>query len=143
MKNVNQNQFPHLKIIKHYIKDLSFENPQSVLAKKSEIRNSSVEVDLNLLYNSYDDQFFGVTLRYNCKSSIKTKKSNLFLLEIDYLGIFSVNNKNQFKEDVLTKEGARLIFPFARSIIANISQNGGGMPIMLDNISFDLERINL
>ena len=53
-------------------------------------------------------------------------------------GSSKIMDKEIYNEDVLTSEGARLIFPFAKSIITNITQNGGSIPIFLDNIDFNI-----
>jgi preprotein translocase subunit SecB len=62
----------------------------------------------------------------------------MFHLELDYFGFFKIINNLSFEEDILTNEAARLIFPFARSIIANLTQNGGSIPILMDNVDFNL-----
>ena len=60
----------------------------------------------------------------------------IFILELDYSGLFKIINIEIYNQDVLTSEAVRLLFPFARSIIAQITLNGGSLPIFLDNIDF-------
>ena len=81
---------------------------------------------------------FGVSIKItiNCKS--KKEKNTIFHLELDYYGLFKAENTNLVDKNKLASEGARIIFPFARSIIASVTQNGGFMPIILDNVNFNL-----
>jgi preprotein translocase subunit SecB len=62
--------------------------------------------------------------------------NNVFHLELDYSGLFKIMNIEIYNQDDLTSEAVRLLFPFARSIIAQITLNGGSLPIYLDNIDF-------
>ena len=127
---------PKLNILNQYIKDLSYENPQSINSIQSDKITSDVSLDMNAFYQSYDNDCFGTTLKIICSSSFE--KDKLFHLELDYFGFFKILDNVDFKEDILTNEAARLIFPFARVIIANLTQNGGSLPILLDNIDFNL-----
>ena len=132
---------PQLNILNQYIKDLSYENPQPIKLIQSKEITSDVSLDMNAFYQSYDNDCFGITLKIICHSTFENNK--LFHLELDYFGFFKIVNNINFEENILTNEGARLIFPFARLIIANLTQNGGSLPILLDNIDFNLiKKIN-
>ena len=136
MTKVNEFLRPQLNILNQYIKDLSYENFRSTHLINSAKITSDVSLDVNAFYKSYDKDCIGVTLKIICSSTFKEEK--LFHLELDYFGFFKIINNLNFEEDLLTNEAARLIFPFARSIIANLTQNGGSIPILLDNIDFNL-----
>jgi len=141
MNNVNEFPRPQLNILNQYIKDLSFENLQSNNLINSSKITPDVSLDVNAFFQSYDKDCIGITLKIVCSSTFKEEK--LFHLELDYFGFFKIINNLNFVEDILTNEAARLIFPFARSIIANLTQNGGSIPILLDNIDFNLiKKIN-
>ena len=127
---------PQLNILNQYIKDLSYENPQSVSQILSNNKTSSVSVDMNALYQSFDNDCFEITLKIICHSIFN--KDKLFHLELDYFGFFKILNNINFEKDILTNEAVRLIFPFARSIVANLTQNGGSIPILLENVDFNL-----
>ena len=136
MTNVNQSSRPQLNILNQYIKDLSYENPQSSNLIQPNKLSSDVSLDMNAFFQSYDNDRIGVTLKIICNS--KFEKTNLFHLELEYFGFFKIINNLNFEEEILTNEAARLIFPYARTIISNVTQNGGYTPIFLDNIDFSL-----
>ena len=136
MTNVNEFPRPQLNILNQYIKDLSYENLQSTNSINSAKITSDVSLDMNAFFQSYVKDCIGVTLKIICSSTLEEQK--IFHLELDYFGFFKIINNLNYEEDILTNEAARLIFPFARSIIANLTQNGGSIPILLDNIDFTL-----
>tara|TARA_B110001450_G_C17413113_1_gene396610 strand:+ start:48 stop:458 length:411 start_codon:yes stop_codon:yes gene_type:complete len=133
MNEVNKNEIIHLKILNQYIKDLSYENFQ-----KSNVNENDTSVDIKVINEPHDDGHFGVIIKIiiNCKS--KKEKINIFHLELDYFGFFKLESIKKFDVNKLSSEGAKLLFPFARFIIANITQNGGNVPIILDNVDFNL-----
>ena len=136
MTKVNEFLRPQLNILNQYIKDLSYENPQSINQILSNNKTSDVSLDMNAFYQSFDNDCFGITLKIICYSIFD--KNKLFYLELDYFGFFKILNNINFEEDILTNEAVRLIFPFARSIVANLTQNGGSIPILLENVDFNL-----
>ena len=136
MTKVNEFLRPQLNILNQYIKDLSYENPQSINQILSDNITSDVVLDMNAFYQSFDNDCFGITLKIICYSIFE--KNKLFHLELDYFGFFKILNNINFEEDILTNEAVRLIFPFARSIVANLTQNGGSIPILLENVDFNL-----
>ncbi len=138
MNNVNKNDQPNLTILKQYIKDLSFENPQNPPFNESKINNNNLSVDLSFVYESFESNFFGVTIKYTCRCFSKIKKISLFHLELDYYGFFELHNRNDYADDILTKEAAKIIFPSAKKIVEDITQYGGSIPIILDNIDLNL-----
>ena len=136
MTKVNEFLRPQLKILNQYIKDLSYENPQSINQIQSNNIASDVTLDMNAFYKSFDNDCFGITLKIICYSIFE--KNKLFHLELDYYGFFKILNNINFEGDILTNEAVRLIFPFARSIVANLTQNGGSTSILLENVDFNL-----
>tara|TARA_B110000259_G_scaffold42_1_gene64 strand:+ start:1016 stop:1441 length:426 start_codon:yes stop_codon:yes gene_type:complete len=136
MTKSNEFLRPQLNILNQYIKDLSYENPQSINQIQSDNIASDVTLDMNAFYQSFDNDCFGITLKIICYSIFE--KNKLFHLELDYFGFFKILNNINFEEDILTNEAVRLIFPFARSIVANLTQNGGSIPILLENVDFNL-----
>ena len=138
MDKVVNDETSNLIILNQYIKDLSYENFQKNGTQNFDIKENSTNFEINVIHEPYGEINFGVSIKItiNCKS--KKEKNTIFHLELDYYGLFKSENTKLVDKNKLVSEGARIIFPFARSIIASVTQNGGFMPIILDNVNFNL-----
>ena len=138
MSKVINDEPNNLIILNQYIKDLSYENFQKNGTQNFDIKDNSTNIEINVIHEPYGEINFGVSIKItiNCKS--KKEKNTVFHLELDYYGLFKSENTKLVDKNKLVSEGARIIFPFARSIIASVTQNGGFMPIILDNVNFNL-----
>jgi preprotein translocase subunit SecB len=138
MSKVINDETSNLIILNQYIKDLSYENFQKNGTQNFNSKENSTNIEINVIHEPYGKINFGVSIKItiNCKS--KKEKNTIFHLELDYYGLFKSENTELVEKNKLASEGARIIFPFARSIIASITQNGGFMPIVLDNVNFNL-----
>ncbi len=130
-----ENQQPPLTINAQYTKDLSFEAPNSPaifgeLAKKQPDISINVDVDAK----GHNETVFEVnlTMKAECKSEDKTA----FILELVYGGLFTVNVPKEHLQPMLLIECPRLLFPFARNIVADITRDGGFPPLMLGPVDF-------
>ena len=128
----------NLIILNQYIKDLSYENFKKNETQKFNIKENNTNIDINIIHEPYGEINFGISIKItiNCKS--KKDNNTIFHLELDYYGLFKSENTKLVDKNKLASEGARIIYPFARSIIASVTQNGGFMPIILDNVNFNL-----
>ena len=138
MNKVINDETSNLIILNQYIKDLSYENFQKNGIQNFNAKENNTNIEINVIHEPYGQVNFGVSIKItiNCKS--KKEKNTIFHLELDYYGLFKSENTNLVDKNKLASEGARIIFPFARSIIASVTQNGGFMPIILDNVNFSL-----
>lgn len=136
MKNVNENKSDKVKLIKHYIKDLSFENPQDINQFNSQINNNKISTNMNVIYEPYNDNYFSLVIKISIDCTTK-ENNKMCHLELDYFGFFKDINLN-FKKKSLTKYGLKLIFPFAKEIIEVITHKGGTIPISLNDLDFNL-----
>ena len=138
MNKVVNDETSNLIVLNQYIKDLSYENFQKNGTQNFNIKENSTNFEINVIHEPYGEINFGVSIKItiNCKS--KKEKNTVFHLELDYYGLFKSENTKLVDKNKLASEGARIIFPFARSIIASVTQNGGFMPIILDNVNFNL-----
>ena len=138
MSKVINDETSNLIILNKYIKDLSYENFQKNGTQNFDINENSTNFEINVIHEPYGEINFGVSIKItiNCKS--KKEKNTVFHLELDYYGLFKSENTKLVDKNKLVSEGARIIFPFARSIIASVTQNGGFMPVILDNVNFNL-----
>ena len=138
MNKVINNETSNLIILNQYIKDLSYENFQKNGTQNFNTKENNTNIEINVIHEPHGEINFGVSIKVtvNCKS--KKEKNTIFHLELDYYGLFKSENTKFFDKNKLAAEGARIIFPFARSVIASITQNGGFMPIILDDVNFNL-----
>ena len=138
MNKVVNDETSNLIILNQYIKDLSYENFQKNGTQNFNTKENNTNIEINVIHEPYGKINFGVGIKItiNCKS--KKEKNTVFHLELDYYGLFKSENTKLVDKSKLVSEGARIIFPFARSIIASVTQNGGFMPIILDNVNFNL-----
>ena len=138
MTNVNENENFSIEVIKHYIKDLSFENPQSIQENNLENnKNCNVSHNMSFVHTSFKNNFFSIIVKYFCECSSKKTGDKLLVLELDYFGFFKILNNSSNKVN-LTKEGVKLILPYVKSIIENITDKGGSIKISLEDVNLDL-----
>lgn len=129
-------QMPQVRIVAQYIKDLSFENPNAPRSfQPQEGDGPQIEVSVNVNARKASDELFEVELRINANA--KAQMGAIFATELVYAGLFAlVNVPEEALEPFLVVEAPRLIFPFARRIIADATRDGGFAPLMLDPIDF-------
>tara|TARA_B110000027_G_scaffold63580_1_gene68153 strand:+ start:981 stop:1409 length:429 start_codon:yes stop_codon:yes gene_type:complete len=142
MTNSNKKHTYQLQLIKKHIKDLSFENPQSISLVSIEKSTENINIDFSVISKPFDKDHIEVTLKIKCNCSYENKI--LFCLELDYLGFFKKINSVNINDDTITKEAIEHLFPSAKSIIHYISQNGGFVTISLDKLDLNnMKKINL
>ena len=130
-----------IKIIKNFIQDLSFENPQNINENNSANNNNNeIDVNMNVVYKPYDNNFFSLNLKYTLDCSSKNSKKKLFNLELDYFGFFEIYEKNNDNHKLMTEKGINLLFPFVKEIIEDITRKGGSVPILLNDVNFNLKK---
>ncbi|MCX7351319.1 MAG: protein-export chaperone SecB [Alphaproteobacteria bacterium] len=124
---------PSLRILGQYLKDLSFENPNAPQSLTQEQPEISVSVNVNA--RPIGDTDFEVELHLDAKATAKDKVA--FATELVYAGTFRLENfPQQLLHPAVLIECPRLLFPFARQILAEATRNGGFPPLMLDPIDF-------
>ena len=120
---------------------MSFENPQSISLVNIDKSTENINLDFSVISKPFDKDHIEVTLQIKCNCSHENKI--LFCLELDYLGFFKKNNVN-IDDDTIAKEAVEHLFPSAKSIIHDISQNSGFVTISLNNLDLnDMKKINL
>ena len=127
-----------LQVLAQFIRDLSFEN---VVAQKG-LSGADVQPDIQLQV-SLDGRARQVPHQYEVFTKLKATSLNkvdnstLFLLEIDYGGIFHVEGvPDEQLHPFLMIECPRLIFPFLRRIVSDVTRDGGFPPLNVDTIDF-------
>ena len=93
---------------------------------------------MGFVHETFKNNFFGITIKYSCECSSTKIGKKLFVLELDYFGLFELINNKFYNQEELTKKGVKLIFPFVKSIVEDISNKGGSLSISLKDIDFEL-----
>ncbi len=125
---------PQVSILTQYVKDLSFENPNAPTSLQSQ---EQPRIDVNVSVNAKrgGDNVYEVELKISAKAM--TGDSVAFVVDLLYAGLFGLANvPEEALEPFLIIEAPRIIFPFARRIIADSVRDGGFPPLMLDPIDF-------
>ena len=125
-------------IVKHFIKDLSFENLCNINnqdLKKDEVKISD---NISVVFQPYNDDNFSVLFKYSCDCLLVENEKRVFILEIDYFGLFKKNNMSDYSNDDLAKAGCIILYPILKPIVEYITQNGAPINITLTEPDFNL-----
>lgn len=130
-------QPPKMSVLAQFIRDMSFEN---ILAQKGvtgEVQpDVQVQVNLDAKKRTAENQY-EVVLKLKIESKAKATSDVLFLLELDYAGVFSIENVPEDQlHPFLLIECPRMLFPFVRRIVSDVSRDGGFPPLNLETIDF-------
>ena len=130
-------QLPQFRVLGQYVKDLSFENPgaPNSLRPTGEGPKTDIGIDVQARRREGEEDQYEADLKLNI--SAKRGDEVLFIIELVYGGVFLLKNiPPESLQPALLIECPRLLFPFARQIVADVSKDGGFPPIMLDPIDF-------
>lgn len=126
-----------LSVNSQFIKDLSFEAPSGAKAfiamQKSQ---PTIGVNIDVQATTFQDPPNTYEVTIHVKAECKIGETVGFIVELVYAGLFTVNVPKEHLQPVLLIECPRLLFPFARSILANITRDGGFPPLMLGLVDF-------
>ena len=126
---------PEIRIAAQYVKDLSFENPNAPHILQPQEERPDIQVGVDVQATALDSVNFEVTLRVTAEALYGD--TTAFMAELLYGTVFLLNNiPKESLEPVLLIECPRLMFPFARRIVADATRDGGFPPLMLDPIDF-------
>lgn len=118
-----------------YVKDLSFENPRAPQSLMQQSAPPSVEINVDVKAQNVGPDTFEVVLTIN--ASANTNAEPLFVMELSYGAVVTARNIPQDAlPGLILVETPRLMFPFARNIVAEATRNGGFPPLMINPIDF-------
>lgn len=127
-------QQPALRILAHYIRDLSFENVAAVEGTNAS-ETPEITVNVNLDAGGVGDDRYQISMKIN--ATAKAGGSTRFLVELDYVSVFEIKNVPQeHMHPFLFIECPRQILPYARRVVSDVTRDGGYPPLMLDNVDF-------
>ena len=128
---------PQLRVLGQFIRDLSFENIMAQKGAPSDVQpDVQVQVNLDAKKRTAENQY-ETAIKLNVTSKAKGADTTLFALEIDYVGIFDIQDVSEEQlHPFLLIECPRMIFPFLRRIVSDVTRDGGFPPLNLENIDF-------
>ena len=126
---------PRLQMLTQYIRDLSFENIAVQKGVTAADGKPDVKVQINLDVQQRPSDRYEVALKVNVDS--KVGESRIFILELDYAGLFFIQNVPQDQlHPLLMIECPRLVFPYVRRVVGDVTRDGGYPPLNLEQIDF-------
>ena len=128
---------PGMKILAQYIRDMSFENILSQKGASGEVApDVQIQVNIDAKKRKVENQF-EIVIKLKVNSVNKGTTENLFLLEIEYAGLFLVTGvPDEQLHPFLLIECPRMLFPFLRRIVSDVTRDGGFPPLNLETIDF-------
>ena len=137
MSEKKQDGSAKMQVLGQFIKDLSFENFAARDSKQGAgTPNIDVKINLDASKRSQQDQY-NSSIKITVESKESNTEENIFLLELDYGGIFKIENiPDDQLHPFLMIECPRMLFPFVRRVIHDITRDGGYPPLNLDTIDF-------
>jgi preprotein translocase subunit SecB len=130
-----QDNPPQLNVLAQYIKDFSFENPNAPRSLAPSQQQPAINIQINVSANQMAETDVEVVLKLEGKA--EGGGAVLFNFELEFAGVFRIQNVPQDSmHPVIMIECPRLLFPFAREIVATAVRNGGFPPLLLDPVDF-------
>jgi preprotein translocase subunit SecB len=125
---------PAAGLISQYVKDLSFENPNAPAIFQTQSA-PQIDVQFNIGTAQVGEDIHEVVLRVEVRA--ETEGQVAFLVELAYAGLFGLRNiPAEHIQPFLLAEAPRLLFPFARRVLADAVRDGGFQPLLLEPIDF-------
>jgi preprotein translocase subunit SecB len=126
---------PQLNVLGQYIKDFSFENPNAPRSLTPNQTQPAIQIQINVGVQQLADTDYEVSLKLDGKAD--SSGSVLFAFDLTFAGVFRIQNVPQESlQPIIMIECPRLLFPFAREIVATSVRNGGFPPLLLDPVDF-------
>ncbi len=128
---------PALLLNTHYVKDLSFENPNAPRVFAELPKAPSIDVTVEVDFSHLQDRLYEVVLKAEVKATVD--ELSVFLVELDFAGLATVGEmvSDADRDRLLVTEVPRHLFPFARAVISDVTRDGGFPPLLINPIDFE------
>ncbi len=132
-----QSAEPRLILNSHYIKDLSFENPNAPMVYGELQKGPTIDVNIDVASSHVQEKLFEVLLKLRVKATVEDKLA--FLVELDLAGLATIGKQvgDEECERLLFTEVPRYLFPFARAVLGDMTRDAGFPPLLINPISFE------
>jgi preprotein translocase subunit SecB len=139
----DQQQQPGIQVVSQYIKDMSFESPNAPESLVAGWPAPETGVQIFLGQKKLQDNTYEVLIHFRIEAKKKDDGKVCFIIDLHYAALVVLHNIPQEQhQPVLMVEVPKLLFPFAREIVSNMSAAGGYPPLYLAPISFEAIYIN-
>ena len=131
----NPEKLPQLNVLTQYIKDFSFENPNAPRSLTPPQQPPAINIQINVNVKGLSETDYEVELKIEGKAD--SAGNVLFGFDLTYAGVFRIQNvAKESMHPLVMIECPRLLFPFAREIVATAVRDGGFPPLLIDPIDF-------
>ena len=131
----DQTNPPRLTIVNQYVRDLSFENPRAPISLQPNQPRPEVQIRVDVRAQHMEAERYEISMQLHVEA--KSGDETAFMVELTYGGVFGLLNIPQDSlQPLLLIECPRLLFPFARRVIADATRDGGFPPLLIDPIDF-------
>jgi preprotein translocase subunit SecB len=125
---------PAAGLISQYVKDLSFENPNAPAIYQKQTA-PAIDVQFNIGAQQVGEEVHEVALKIEVRAQSDDQVA--FIVDLTYAGLFGLRNiPEEHVQPFLLGEAPRLLFPFARRVLADAVRDGGFPPLLLEPIDF-------
>ncbi len=134
--NTSESALPPLVVNGQYVKDLSFEVPGApAIFAEMQGQNPNIPIHVDINAQQLHENTYEVSLHLKVEAKLEDGRP-VFIVELVYGGIFTINVAPEHVQAMLLIECPRMLFPFARNIIADMTRDGGFPPLMIQPIDF-------
>ncbi|MDQ7058225.1 MAG: protein-export chaperone SecB [Ghiorsea sp.] len=129
---------PVFNLQRIYVKDISFENPNSPEVFAEANKQPKVKMSLNLSHRKVNDEHWEVSIKINAETRVQETDKLVFEIEVEQAGVFFFHNiPEEHVPLLLNVDCPTIIFPYTRQIISQLSVDGGFMPFTLEPVNFN------
>ncbi|MDE1151938.1 MAG: protein-export chaperone SecB [Micavibrio sp.] len=134
---------PGVQVVAQYIKDFSFENPNAPESLVSGWPQPETNVQIFLRHQPVKDDVYEVSVNFRIEAKRQPDDKVCFIIDLSYGALVVLKHiPAENHQPVIMVEVPKLLFPFAREIVANVTSAGGYPPLYLTPISFEAIYIN-
>ncbi len=133
--DMSQPAGPVIRVLAQYARDLSFENPSAPDSLRAGLATPAIDLGIDVNARASGSDGFEVDLKLSAKAT--RDGDTMFIAELVYAGLFQLEDiPNEQVEPVLLIDCPRLLFPFARRLLAEMIREGGFPPLLIDPVDF-------
>ncbi len=135
--NAKKEKMPVFRLEKLYLKDLSFESPNTPEVFFLQDQEPKVEMNLKMTNKKVDDKHWEICLEISATITDTKSDKTLMIVEVEHAAAFLMENiPEEHIEQVLHVDCPTILFPYTRQIVSQVSVDGGFMPFLMEPINF-------